>query len=74
MENMFSFCSSLISLPDISNWDTKKVTNMKKMFYQCSSLNILPDLSKWNITKVNDMEDMFIGCVDTLNVPPKFLI
>ena len=46
MSNMLNECSSLISLPDISKWDTKNVNNMSYMFYKCSSLKSLPDLSK----------------------------
>ena len=29
MSGMFSWCSSLSSLPDISNWNTNNVTNMR---------------------------------------------
>ena len=43
MSNMFSGCSSLLSLSDI-NWDTEKVTDMSYMFYECSSLSSLPDI------------------------------
>ena len=32
MSAMFSGCLLLISLPDISKWDTKNVTNMTIMF------------------------------------------
>ena len=32
MSYMFSGCSSLLSLPDISNWNTKNVTKMSFMF------------------------------------------
>ena len=38
MNSMFYGCSSLISLPDISKWDTKNVTNMISMFYGCDNL------------------------------------
>ena len=38
MSNMFSQCSSLISLPDISKWDTKNVTKMSDMFSECHNL------------------------------------
>jgi len=34
---MFNGCSSLISLPDISKWDTKNV-NMSNMFDKCHNL------------------------------------
>ncbi|MBQ1781717.1 MAG: BspA family leucine-rich repeat surface protein, partial [Methanobrevibacter sp.] len=32
MGSMFNECSSLNSLPDISNWNTTNVTNMRSMF------------------------------------------
>ena len=40
MSYMFSFCSSLNSLPDISKWDTKNVTNMSNMFSCCRNIII----------------------------------
>ena len=48
MSDMFYKCSSLLSLPDISKWNTNNITNMSVMFYECSSLSCLPDISKWN--------------------------
>ena len=45
MNAMFAECSSLISLPDISKWNTKNVNDMRYMFYECSSLISLPDMS-----------------------------
>ena len=38
MSYMFSGCSSLNNLPDISKWDTKNVTDMSGMFRGCSKL------------------------------------
>ena len=35
MSYMFRGCSSLISLPDISKWDTKNITNMSVMLNEC---------------------------------------
>ena len=57
MSYMFYGCSSLISLPDISKWDTKNVTNMSDMFNGCSSLISLPDISKWDTKNVTNMSD-----------------
>ena len=48
MSYMFYGCSSLLSLPDISRWNTNNVTDMSYMFYNCSSLSSLSDISKWN--------------------------
>ena len=46
MVGMFSFCSSLSSLPDISKWNTNNITDKSSMFYNCLSLLTLPDLSE----------------------------
>ena len=58
---MFYGCISLISLPDLSKWNTSNVENMSFMFSRCNSLNSLPDLSKWNTSNVNNMSEMFSG-------------
>ena len=46
MSDMFGGCSSLKSIPDISNWNTTNVYNMSDMFRGCSSLKSIPDISK----------------------------
>ncbi len=38
MSQMFDGCHSLISLPDISNWDTSNIINMSRIFSGCQSL------------------------------------
>ena len=48
MRYMFQQCSSLASLPNISNWDTKNITNMSCMFEGCSKLSVKPILKKIN--------------------------
>ena len=59
---MFDNCSLLLSLPDISKWNTNNVKNMSWMFSNCKSLSSLPDISKWNTNKVTDMSGMFYNC------------
>ena len=44
MGYMFSGCSNLSNLPDISKWNTNNVTYMNNMFSGCSNLSNLPDL------------------------------
>ena len=63
------FCNSLISLPDISKWNTKNVTDMSFMFYSCESLISLPDISKWNTKNVIDMISMFSDCRSLISFP-----
>ena len=71
MSGMFRECSSLLSLPDISKWNTKNVTDMSFMFDGCSSLSSLPDISKWNIQKDTNVSEMFKG-TKNLNIPKRF--
>ena len=46
MSYMFYGCSSLLSLPDFSKWNTKNVISMSYMFSGCESLLSLPDIPK----------------------------
>jgi len=69
MSYMFKGCSSLLSLPDISNWNTNNVTSMRCMFSRCSSLSSLPDISKWNTNNVIDMSVMFSKCLLLSSLP-----
>ena len=69
MGDMFEFCSSLISLSDISKWNTNNVNNMSGLFVGCSSLKYLPDISNWNTNNVKNMSGMFIGCSSLLSLP-----
>ena len=49
-------------MPDISKWNTGKVTNMDEIFSNCESLKSLPDISKWNIDNVTNMNKIFYYC------------
>ena len=49
---MFSWVYSLLSLPDISKWNTSNVIDMSYIFYKCKLLISLPDISKWNVSNV----------------------
>ena len=60
---------SLISLPDISNWDTSNVKNMSYLFNRCFSLISLPDISKWNTSNVMYMNCMFSFCKSLKSLP-----
>ena len=62
MSYMFSGCSSLSNLPDISKWNINKHANISFMFIGCSSLKSLPDLSKWDITYIRDISFLFYNC------------
>ena len=68
MSYMFSYCTKLNSLPDISTFNTINVKNMSSMF-SYSKLNSLPDISKWNMANVNKKSLMFFGCSKLTNIP-----
>ena len=57
---MFFECSSIRNL-NLSNFDTKNVTNMRGMFSGCSSITNL-NLSNFDTKNVTDMSCMFDGC------------
>ena len=69
MNYMFDRCSSLLSLPDISKWNTCNVIDMSYMFSECSALLSLPDISKWNTDNVTNMSYMFSGCLSLSSLP-----
>ena len=66
---MFWGCYSLISLTDISKWNTNNVTNIGGLFNQCKSLKSLPDISKWNTSNVTNMKEIFNGCESLISLP-----
>ena len=69
MSHMFNECESLISLPDISKWDTKNVKNMSNMFTFCKSLISLPDISEWDTKNVTDISSLFCKCKSLISFP-----
>ena len=66
---MFKNCNSLITIPDIFNWDTKIICDMKGMFSNCMSLKSLPNISYLNTERVYDMSYMFYDCVSLISLP-----
>ena len=69
MSRMFYQCKSLLSLPDISKWNTINVIDMSDMFYKCESLSSLPAISKWDTNNVIDMSGLFYDCISLLYLP-----
>jgi len=62
MSYIFDGSSSLLSLPDISKWNTNNATDMGGLLDGCSSLSSLPDISNWNTNNVTRMFGMFKEC------------
>ena len=66
---MFYNCNQLKSLPDISKWNTGKVTNVCSMFYFCSNLTSMPDISKWNGKNITNISYIFNKCDKLSSLP-----
>ncbi len=45
MDHMFSYCISLLSLPDLSKWNLKSLESAYNMFTYCTSLTSFPNLN-----------------------------
>ena len=69
INEIFANCSSLISLPDISKWDTSKVIDMNKIFYNCRNLSSLSDISEWDTNNATNMDGMFFNCSSLISLP-----
>lgn len=61
MQGMFYYCSNLIEIKSINNFNVSNVTDMMGMFLKCNSLREL-DLNQWNTSKVRDMSYLFGEC------------
>ena len=64
MSYLFSGCSSLKEL-NLSNFNTKKVTDMAHIFFRCKSLKEL-NLTNFKTNKNTNMTEMFYGCLNEL--------
>ena len=73
MHEMFSGCSSLVSLNFGENFETGQVTDMHNLFAVCSSLKSL-DLSGFDTSKVTSMCNLFRYCssLETLELGDNF--
>ena len=69
INNLFSGCTSLISLPKTLYWDTSKVEKLNELFSGCKSLIEIPDISKWNTSNVIDMRKLFNNCISLKAIP-----
>ena len=64
-----SNCSSISSLPDISNWEIKNNTNITGLFQKCSLLISLPDISQWSTNNFTNMSYLFFKCSSLSSLP-----
>ena len=66
---MFKNSKFLFSLPDISNINIERFTNLSGIFYERSSLEILPETLPWNTKNVEYMDNIFYNCISLRYLP-----
>ena len=66
---MFHKCTSLISLSNVSIWDTNNIIDMSGLFIGCSSLKSLSDISGWKTNNVTNLSFLFDGCSSLISIP-----
>ena len=59
---MFRGCSELLSLSNISKWNSQDLINMSHMFEGCNNLKNINELLLLNTHKVKDMSFIFYEC------------
>ena len=69
MSFMFNECSSLISIKDISNWNTSNITDMSYLFNECSSLSYFSGISEWDTKNVINISYLFSSCAHLEKLP-----
>lgn len=62
MFHMYQSTSSLVSVGDLSGWNTSKVTDMSWMFANCRQLTSIGNVSRWNVSSATTMQRMFANC------------
>ena len=69
MTGLFCECTSLKSLPNLTNWDTTKVEYMNVVFSSCSSLKSLTYIYIWNTNNLKEINSLFSGCSSLESLP-----
>ena len=69
---MFRDCKSLKSIPDLSKWNTLRITDISKLFYNCSSLDSIQFISKMELPSLIFCSDIDKGCKDKLKDTSNF--
>jgi len=59
--------TAIVSIGDVSNWNTSSVEDMAYMFTRCTKLKSL-DLSGWDVSNVTSMQQMFVSCLTLTSI------
>ena len=67
---MFKYCTSLIDISPLKNWDVTNLTCLSCSFRGCTSLQDLSPLKNWNISNVSDLKACFEGDTALTDLSP----
>ena len=59
LHQAFRGCSSLLTIPSIEIWDTRKVVDMSGLFQDATQFN--PNIENWNVSNVTNMTDILLN-------------
>ena len=74
MSYSFYHCESLLTLPDISTWNTDNLFYCNNLFSKCLSLAFLPKVDIWNTPSILDANNMFTENINCVKIPNNFEI
>ena len=67
---MFKYCTSLIDISPLENWDVKDATCFSCSFRGCTSLQDISPLKNWNLSNVTDLTACFEGDTALTDISP----
>ena len=67
--HMFDGCNKLISLQNLNNWNTSRLTKIDYMFRGCRLITSLPDISGWDTSNISSMKFLFSDCTSLRILP-----
>ena len=67
---MFKYCTSLIDISPLENWDIRDATCFSCSFRGCTSLQDISPLKNWNLSNVTDLTACFEGDTALTDITP----
>ena len=67
---IFKYCTSLIDISPLENWDVKDATCFSCSFRGCTSLLDISPLKNWNLSNVTDLTACFEGDTALTDISP----
>ena len=69
ISNLFSECTKLLSIPDLSNWNLSNVKNISYLFNECTNLINISCIEKWEMSNLTKINNLFSNCENLQSIP-----